>query len=246
MEILIADDETLARERLRRLLTEIPDCEVVGEAVNGDDALRKIEVLDPSLVFLDIRMPGSDGMSTARALSEMNDPPAVVFCTAYDEYALQAFDTLAVGYLLKPVQRDDLQKVVEKAKKLNKAQLHAARERQNGAEEERRQHISARSHRGMELIPLEKIFCFTADQKYVTVHHSDGETLIDETLKELEEEFDDYFVRVHRNALVSIQQIAAMERDASGSFYLRLKASEFKPQVSRRHLPGVRDLLDRI
>ncbi|MFT7559552.1 MAG: two-component system response regulator AlgR [Flavobacteriales bacterium] len=244
MQILIVDDESLARARLKRLLTCIEGCEVVGEAVDGVDALDKVEELDPTLVFMDIRMPGKDGLEAARNLAELSDPPAIVFCTAYDEYALEAFTTLAVGYLVKPVQLEDLQGVIAKAQKINKAQKSAlsSPEAKNNSKE--RKHISAKSRKGMELIELDGVYCFVADQKYVTIHHREGETLIDDTLKELESEFSEGFIRVHRNALVSIQQISAMEKTKAGHYELRLKDSDYRPSVSRRHLGGLRDLLN--
>ncbi len=241
MHILIVDDEELARARLLRLINQIPGCDVIGEAVSGEDALEKIQVLDPELVFLDVRMPGQDGISVAKTLADYTDPPAIVFCTAYDDYALEAFNTLAQGYIVKPVQLEQLIQVIEKTKKLTRVQRNLS-----SSSKEQRRHISAKTRRGVELIPLESVFCFLADQKYVTVMHQSGETLIDETLKELEAELNQRFVRVHRNSLVAIAEIVGLERDSAGHHCLRLKNSEYRPAVSRRHLASVRDLLSRL
>ncbi|VUD69139.1 Transcriptional regulatory protein YehT [Thalassocella blandensis] len=242
MHILVIDDENLARQRLIRLLNDIEGCEVIGEAASGDEALAAIELLDPDLLFLDISMPGKDGMATAREISEMSEPPAIIFCTAYDEYALQAFEVEAVGYIVKPVQKEQLAQALEKAKKLNKVQRSQL---ENGKPElgSARQNITAKSRKGVELIPLEDVYCFVADQKYVTVVHKNGETLIDETLKELETEFAEVFARVHRNALVSKQHILGIEKDKTGRYEIKLKDSEFRPMVSRRHLTEIKTLL---
>ncbi|WP_096086731.1 LytR/AlgR family response regulator transcription factor [Agaribacterium haliotis] len=242
MRIVIVDDEDLARLRLQRLLADIEGCEVVAEAANGQQALDCIEQVQPDLVMLDVRMPGLDGMSVAERLAEYDEPPAVVFCTAYDEYALEAFNTLAQGYIVKPVQKQQLEQVIAKSRRLTRPQ---SAQLQDGQGEIRR-HISAKTRKGMELIPIDSIYCFIADQKYVTVVHREGETLIDETLKELESEFSRLFARVHRNALVAQDKIEAMEKERSGQYCLKLSGTEFKPMVSRRHLPGVRALLERL
>lgn len=243
MHILIVDDEPLARVRLRRLIEAIPNYSVVGEASSGDEAIESTLRLDPDVVLTDIRMPGKDGLEAAKFISEMDDPPALIFCTAYDEYALKAFETLAAGYLLKPVKEDQLRAALEKVTRTTKAQKTAM---QQQTEEVGRKNIAAKTRRGTELIPIEEVHCFIADQKYVTVYHAGGETLIDDTLKELEEELAQRFVRIHRNALVQIKAIVGMEKNAEGQFAVRLKDSEFSPLVSRRHLAGVRDLLNRL
>lgn len=243
MQILIVDDEALARSRLQRLLLDIPSCQVCGEAENGEQALAKVQSLDPDLVLLDVRMPGKDGIAVAKALEAIEDPPAVIFCTAYDDYALAAFDTIAQGYLVKPVQLEQLEQVLEKCKKLTRVQsreLNASKQ----ASESNRRHISAKTRKGIELIAIENILCFIADHKYVTVLHREGETLIDETLKELEDEFADRFLRVHRNSLVAIDKIVGLTRDSGGQCSVQLSNTDFQPVVSRRHLAHVRETLE--
>ncbi len=238
-QVLVVDDELLARQRAVRMIERIDGYEVVGEAENGIEALKSIEALDPDIVLMDIRMPGEDGLGAARSIAELEEPPAVIFCTAYDEYALEAFDTLAVGYLLKPLRQDQLELALAKASRINKVQRAKLKE----PNPNQRKNIAAKTRRGVELVPIDDIFCFMADQKYVTIMHAGGDTLIDDTLKELEDEFDSGFVRVHRNALVAIKNIEKLERLPSGQYELKLKGTVFKPIVSRRHVAAVRELL---
>ena len=242
MRILVCDDEDLARERLVRLLRDVEDCEVVGEAENGREAIEKVEVLEPDLVLLDIRMPVMDGIACAEVLSRLDNPPAVIFITAFDEHALAAFQVEAVGYLLKPVRREQLNEALARAARLNRAQLQQIKEKVPASgQPDARQHIAARTHRGMELIPIGEIYYFLADQKYITVRHTKGEILIDETLKELEEEFGGRFLRVHRNALLAPQFLDGLETNTSGQTFVRFKGINEKLLVSRRHLSHLRE-----
>jgi two-component system, LytTR family, response regulator AlgR len=245
MDILIVDDELLARQRLSRMAEKIDAVDRILEAENAEQALQLISREDPDLVLLDIRMPGKDGLTLAHQVSLMEDPPAIVFCTAYDTHALDAFGTGAVGYLLKPVKAEQLIQVIEKAQKLNKIQRAAAMEKPQDTKNQRH-HINAKTHKGVQLIPLRDIRYFIADQKYVTVFHTQGEHLLDESLKDLQEEFGERFVRIHRNALVSRQHIEALERDVQGQFYIRLANMDHKPLVSRRHVSDIKDLLKTI
>jgi two-component system response regulator AlgR len=242
MKVLIVDDEPLARARLRRLLDGIADVQVVGEADNGERALAAAMHWQPQVVLMDIRMPGMDGLSAARELSQQPAPPAVVFCTAYDDYAVEAFDTNAIGYLLKPVKQDKLAQALAKAARLGHAQLAAL----PGIGAPARSHISAKSRRGVELVAMAEVRYFIADHKYVTVYHCDGELLIDDTLKELEDEFGARLLRVHRNALVVVEHIQGLERVELGQFRIKLGGLGHGPQVSRRHLPAVRRALEKL
>ncbi len=242
MRILLVDDENLARDRLRRMLEAEEAHDVVGEAANGAEAVKVCEAERPDLVLLDIRMPGMDGLETARHFLELEEPPAVIFCTAYEEHAIQAFDLQAVGYLLKPVRKENLFSALSKAMRLNRAQLAAL----NAADDSRRSHISARTHKGIELIPVDDIRYFQADQKYVTVRYSGGEIIVDETLRELETEFEDLFVRVHRNALVAKHHIEGLAKESHGQVAVRMRGLEEAISISRRHLPAVRKLVKRL
>ncbi len=249
MHVLIVDDEPLARKRLAKMVESIDGCVLVGEAENGQRAIEQINMCDPDIVLMDVSMPHTDGLEAAKIIAELADPPAVIFCTAYDEYALQAFDTLACGYLLKPVKQEQLVAAIAKAGKVTKAQksvIQAGDDEVEAETQEQRQHISAKTRRGIELIALDTVHCFVADHKYVTVIHSEGEMLIDDTLKELEVEFSTLLVRIHRNSLVVIQQVEAMERSSSGQFELRLRESNYRPVVSRRHVARIRDLLSKL
>jgi two-component system, LytTR family, response regulator AlgR len=244
MRILIVDDEQLARDRLARMVAALDGHEVVGQAAGGREALQQVMAADVDVVLLDIRMPGMDGLETARHLTALEAPPAVIFCTAYDEHAIQAFDLQAVGYLLKPVRLEQLAQALDKAQRVNRAQLAALGSSDAGQPGgARRSHISARTRRGLELIPVAEVRYFLADQKYVTVRSDRTEVIIDETLKELEDEFGELFVRVHRNALVAVAHIECLERQGPGQSRIRLRGVEQSLEVSRRHLASVRRLV---
>ncbi|WP_339898091.1 LytTR family DNA-binding domain-containing protein [uncultured Gilvimarinus sp.] len=240
LDVLIVDDEPLARARLGRMLEALPEYRVSAEAPDGESALAAVLEHDPDIVLMDIHMPGDDGLMAARAISELDDPPAIIFCTAYSEHALEAFATSAVGYLLKPVRREQLEAALGKVTQLNKMQRAAAQ----GASS--RTSITAKTHRGLERIALADIRYFLADQKYVTVYHTGGEHLLDATLKELEQEFAGHLVRVHRNALVSARHILALERCSEGGLQVRLADTEVAPLVSRRHASDVKALLKQL
>src|SRR5690606_26134481 len=187
MKILIVDDEPPARERLRRLLSEMEDCQVVGEAGAGEEALDRCGELQPDVVLLDVRMPGLTGIQVARHIDTLEDPPAVIFTTAYDQYAVEAFETEAVGYLLKPVRKEKLAHALRHASRISPSRLVKLAE--SARIEHRREQICARLGEQLRLIPVGDIYYFLADQKYVTVKHKSGESLIDESLKSLGEEF---------------------------------------------------------
>lgn len=247
LTLIICDDEPLARERLRRMVEKLPTIQIVAEAGNGRELLDAVAQHQPDVVMTDIRMPGMDGLEAAQHLAELGSPPAIVFCTAYDEYALQALQVQAIGYLVKPVRLDELSQVLAKATRVNRAQLSAVRERLGeqelpGTGLQGRQFISARSHRGIELVPVDQVRYFMADQKYVTVRYPEGEVIIDHTLKELEDEFGDRFLRVHRNALVAVAFIDGIEQ-GGGHTQLRIQGVSERVAVSRRHAAVVRKRL---
>ncbi len=242
MKILIVDDEQLARDRLVRMLSNLAGYEVVGQAGNGMQAIEVCEATQPDVVLLDIRMPGMDGLEAARHMAGMDTPPAVVFCTAYEEHAVEAFKVQAVGYLLKPVRRDDLVEVLNGATRTNKAQLAALA----ATEDAQRTHISARTRKGIELVPVEDVRYLQADQKYVTVRHAGGELLIDETLHELELEFSSRFIRVHRNALVATAYIEGLERNEEGHYQIRLQDVPNGIDISRRHVSAIRKYIRKL
>jgi two-component system response regulator AlgR len=184
-------------------------------------------------VLLDVRMPGISGLEVARHIDSLEDPPAVIFTTAYDQYAVDAFETEAVGYLLKPVRKEKLAHALRHAARLSPTRL--ARVAQSAGLEPRREQICARLGDQLRLIPVGDIYYFLADQKYITVRHKGGENLIDESLKSLAEEFSSDFVRIHRNALVAERQISAVERTEDGQYVVRIRDCGTVLQVSRRH-----------
>ena len=246
MNVLIVDDEPLARERLIRMVGELEGYRVLEpSASNGEEALALIDSLRPDVVLLDIRMPGLDGLQVAARLCERDAPPAVIFCTAHDEFALEAFDVSAVGYLVKPVRPEALAAALKKAERPNRVQLAAlTRPAMPGNGAGPRSHISARTRKGIELIPLEQVIFFIADHKYVTLRHEGGEVLLDEPLKALEDEFGERFVRIHRNALVARERIERLQRTPLGHFQLYLKGlGPDALTVSRRQVAGVRKLM---
>ncbi len=242
MKVLIVDDEQPARERLRQILNDEDGYDVIGEAGNGEEAIAMAAKLQPDVVLLDIRMPGLDGIETAHHLNKLEHSPAVVFTTAYDEYAVEAFDARAIGYVLKPVRRTRLTDALERASThaanilaavAVEAHMHSARK-----------HVCARVQDELKLIPIADVLCFRADQKYVTVDHDNGQNLIDDSLKSLAEEFSAEFVRIHRGVLVAVQRISRIEKTAEGKSCVVLRDSSQVDDkeliISRRHLAEVR------
>ena len=238
MKILIADDEQPARARLRSLVLECSGCEVVGEAANGREALLMCSSDAPDIVLLDIRMPAMDGLETAMHLTTLEHPPAVIFTTAYGDYALEAFETHAVDYLLKPIRRERLEQALAKACKLTRAQI--ARLDAGSGKPRARTHICVRWRGNLQLVPVADIRYFQADQKYVTVCFPGGQVLIEESLRALEQEFGEAFTRIHRNALVANAHLTGLVREPSGHFHVSLRGIAEQLEVSRRHAPALR------
>lgn len=242
MRVLVCDDEPLARLRLKRMLEKIAGVEWVGEAGNGQDLLDCLPVLKPQVVISDIRMPGVDGLAAAEHLARLAEPPVLVFCTAYDNHALDAFRVNAAQYLLKPVKQGDLEQTLERIRRLLPDTARETTSPDAGGPSPVRSTISARTHRGLEIIQVDDIRFFMADHKYVTVRTRQGEVLIDDALKDLEREFQAAFVRIHRNCLVSLRHIEALEQHQA-QVMVRLQDVTERLPVSRRLLPSLRRLL---
>lgn len=238
MKVLIVDDEAPARDRLRQLLEDSGDHEIVGEAAHGQEALDIAAKVAPEVVLLDIRMPGVDGIETAHHLNAFELPPAIVFTTAYDEYAIDAFEANAIGYVLKPVRRERLEQALLQAARLTSAALYDVG-KQSGISEQRR-HVCARIQGELKLIPIADVLYFIADQKYVSVVHARGRDLIDDPLKSLEEEFAVQFVRIHRSALVALGAVDGLKKDEEGRTQVMLRNSGDDLFVSRRHIANVK------
>jgi len=240
LSVLIVDDEQPARDRLRRLIEELPGWAVAADCATGADALPLVGKLRPAVALLDIRMPGMTGIELARHLGTLEQPPAIVFTTAYDEYALEAFESQAVGYLLKPVRRERLEEALKHASRLSAPQLRELATPQQPLAT--RRDVLARGER-LKLIPVKEIRYFRADQKYVTVRHAHGEDLIDESLRQLEDEFARDFVRIHRSLLVAVAHVASLERTADGGYELKLRGDGETLPVSRRQIADLRKRL---
>ncbi|MEM7083076.1 MAG: LytTR family DNA-binding domain-containing protein [Pseudomonadota bacterium] len=240
-KVIVVDDEAPARGRLKRLIEDFDHYTCVGEASHGLQALEQVEAHQPHIVLLDIRMPGMDGIEAARHLSELDEPPAVIFATAYNEYAVDAFDAQAIAYLMKPIRREKLARALSHATRLTTRQIDTLATEANTRAP--RTHLSARMGDRLRLIPWEDIHYFQADQKYVMVGLADEEILIDDSLKSLEEEFGDLVFRVHRNALVVVRYLRALEKQPDGS-QMALVGDARKPlAVSRRHVSSLRKLI---
>lgn len=239
MKLLIVDDEPLARQRLAALVAEVGGHVVAGEAANGREAVEQAEALGVDVVLLDIAMPVMDGLEAAHHLASLRSPPAVVFCTAFDQHALAAFEAAAVDYLVKPVRRERLVEALERARRHRAAQQLPVLP----GSERRRSHLSARLRGSLRLIPVDEIRYLQAEEKYVVVHHARGEDLIEESLKSLEAEFGDRFVRIHRNCLVASDEFAELRRAADGQVHAILRHDGVALEVSRRCLPALRERL---
>ena len=241
MRIVIADDEPPARARLKALIEELQAGEVVAEAGHGAAAIELAESRHADVVLMDIRMPGMDGLEAARHLSGMERPPTVIFTTAYDAYALAAFDASAVDYLLKPIRRERLAAALAKARSMTRAQAaDVSLVLGPGAA---RTHVSATLHGNLKLVPVAQVCFFRAEHKYVTARYAGGELVLDESLSALEEEFAGMFLRVHRNALVAVAHVRALERDAEGRHFVSCEGVSDGVEVSRRMLSQVRKAL---
>lgn len=241
MKVLIVDDEPLARMRLVNMIKDIDNWEVAGEASNGREAIEMSAENPADVVLLDIRMPIMDGMEAARHLTQMERPPAIIFTTAYSDHALEAFETHAVDYLVKPIRQDRLVDALQAATRLTRAQARELAVKDT--EHEARTHICARVRGNLKLVPLDDVYYFQAEQKYVTVRHKGGELLIEEPLKTLEDEFQSSFIRIHRNALVSLKYVAGMQKNSEGRHLVNFEGINDVLEISRRHVAGVRKVL---
>jgi two-component system response regulator AlgR len=230
MRILIADDEPLARARMTALLRDCEGAEVVASVGDGEAVLAACVEARVELLLLDIAMPGLDGIGVARRLAALPDPPQLVFCTAYDEHALAAYELRAADYLLKPVRIERLREALARAT--------ALRQRTRPTEA-----LNAQARGAPIRVPLAQILYLSADDKYVTVHRDEGEALTEQSLKAIEEAFPERFVRIHRACLIPGERLLGLQRDADGTLRALIAGSDARPEVSRRNLAAVRKLL---
>ncbi len=211
LTILIADDEAPARNRLRDLLSDIANVNIVAEAKNGKEAIDLAQQTKPDLMLLDIRMPLMDGIEAAQHAQKLETKPNIIFTTAFDAYAIKAFDLNAIDYLLKPIRLERLQAAIDKAHALKPIQIAALKPLQD-LQKRFRTHLSIHERGRVLLVPIETIIYLRAELKYITVRTAEREYLVEESLTNLEVEFDERFIRLHRNCLVSPNFIAGYEK----------------------------------
>jgi two-component system response regulator AlgR len=252
LRILIVDDEAPARARLRDLLADLSGdipTRIVGEAVDGVDALERLESVMADVALIDIRMPRLDGIELARHLARLPAPPAVIFVTAFDQYAVKAFELSAVDYLLKPVRAVRLAEALTKATRAPSSMAAVRQATEEIAPGGRRQ-LRCSERGKVLLVPVSEVIYFKAELKYVTARTPEREFLLEESLSQLETEFSERFLRIHRNCLVARAAVAGFEReyddpagDGEGHWVLILRGIDERLPVSRRQWPQVKALL---
>ena len=240
LSILIADDEAPARNRLRDLLRDIANVHIVAEAKNGKEAIDLALETKPDLLLLDIRMPVMDGIEAAQHAQKLEPKPHIIFTTAFDAYAIKAFDLNAIDYLLKPIRLERLQAAFDKAHALQPKQLASLKPFQKT-----RTHLSIHERGRVLLVPIETIIYLRAELKYITVRTNEREYLIEESLTHLEVEFGERFIRLHRNCLVAPSFIAGYEKRLNAEneqqWVALLKGSPETVAISRRQQHLVRE-----
>lgn len=246
LRVLIVDDEAPARARLRDVLGDICATQpnrVIGLAANGVEALRLLESEPADVVLADIRMPVMDGVELARHLRRLEHPPAMIFTTAYDQYAVQAFDLSAVDYLLKPVRAERLADALSKVRR----RAQPGEDVLAGLATEARQHFSVSERGRILLVPVADVLYLRAELKYVTARTVERDYLLDESLVQLEQEFATRFLRIHRNCLVAREGVAGVERageqEGEAHWDILLHGLAERLPVSRRQWPTVKQAL---
>jgi two-component system, LytTR family, response regulator AlgR len=237
LRVVIADDEAPARNRLRDLLEDCASSlplEVVAEAGNGRALLELLENTKADVVLLDIRMPEMDGVEVAQHLQKLPEPPGVIFTTAYDAYALKAFELHAVDYLLKPIRLRRLFEALSRVRTVAPVSVDVLQK----LTPEPRRHLSVQERGRVILVPVDKILYMRAELKYVTIRTAEREHLLEESLTRLEQEFSARFVRIHRSCLVARDYVEAFERqsegESEGQWVVKLRGLEDRLPVSRR------------
>jgi two-component system response regulator AlgR len=239
LRVIVVDDEPLARARLVSQLDDLAgtiDVEVVGQASNGEAALARVADTPADVVLLDIQMPGMDGLEVARHITALPEPPAIIFVTAYDEHAVQAFELRAIDYLLKPVRLDRLRDALSRVRPISR---EAARELAP-----RRTSFSVLERGRIWRVPLVDVLYLRAELRYVTARTREREYLLDESLVKLEEEFGRDFLRIHRNCLVARRHLVGFQRQGEGGEGHWLAVLRDWPErlpVSRRQAQVIRE-----
>ncbi len=249
LKIMLVDDEAPARKRLRELLSDCAaefNLEIVEESRNGIVALAALDKAKPDVILLDIRMPEMDGIEFAQHVQKLPEPPAIIFTTAYDNYAIQAFEVNAIDYLLKPIRVERLAAALKKAHALSAASLQALQNLSPRAPA----NLSVVERGKIQLIPINEIIYLKAELKYVTIKTSEREYLLEESLTRLEQEYALRFVRIHRNCLVAKEYIIGLEKVEGGTenaesqsgWVVLLKGLDEKLAISRRQLHLVKEI----
>lgn len=237
MKALIVDDERLARTELKRLLTPFKDIKIVGEAVNADDALEKIQELKPELIFLDIQMPGKTGFEM---LEQLDSVPIVIFVTAYDEYALKAFEYNALDYLLKPIEPKRLEETINKLIEKNRKTMVSELDKNILTEADQ---VFVKDGERCWFVKLEIVRLFESEGNYVRIYFNDNKPLILRTLNYLDERLDNkVFFRANRKHIVNLKWINSIEPWLNGGLLVKLKDGQ-KIEVSRRQAIKFKDML---
>ncbi len=243
VRFLIVDDEPLAVERLQLLLARMDGVAIAGTASEGAAALRLVEALTPDAVLLDIAMPGMDGIDVARALGKLPSPPVVIFATAFDTFAVAAFDVEAVDYVMKPVSAERLARAVERAR-----ERIAARAEESAPAASRSKHVEefwVSEARGLVRLSADEVDRITAERDYMRLHVGKRSWLINHTIGKLEEELDPAkFVRLHRSAMVRRDFVTGLRRDESGRWWARLADGD-EQKVGRLYLHNAKGLAGR-
>ena len=246
LRVLIVDDEAPARRRLRDLLDDCAGAmplAIVGEAANGREAMEILHAVASDLVLTDIHTPSMDGLELARHLLKLQQPPVVIFTTAFNEHALQAFDVNAIDYLMKPVRMQRLLAALQKVPRLKPVSVAKLDELPASA----RRFLSVTERSRVVLVPIDEIIYLKAELKYITIRTGQREFLLEESLTKLEEEFGPRFIRVHRNCLVARTAIRGFERTGGGEeeahWQVVLEGVVERLPVSRRQWPAVRELI---
>jgi two-component system, LytTR family, response regulator AlgR len=237
LAVFVVDDESPARQRIKELLSDCSaqlSLELTGEASNGRDALEQLAVLRADVVLVDIRMPQMDGIELAQHLNKLERPPVIIFTTAYDNYAIQAFEQHAIDYLLKPIRLGRLFEALSRAR----AAVPVKSELLQELTPEPRKNLSIQERGKVLLIPIERVLYLRAELKYITVRTLEREYLVEEPLGALEKEFAARFVRIHRNCLVAKEEIESFEKvgeeGADSHWTVKLKALDERLPISRR------------
>lgn len=244
LTVFVVDDEPLARNRIKELLADCAEqlpLEIIGEAGNGREALDKLAGVQADVVLIDIRMPQMDGIELAQHLNKLPKPPIVIFTTAYDAYAIKAFELHAIDYLLKPIRLGRLFDALSRSRTAVPLRTQVLQD----LIPEPRKHLSIHERGKILLIPVDDVLYLRAELKYITVRTAEREYLIEESLTALEKEFAARFVRIHRNCLIAKDAVECFERggdEGESGWMVKLKGLVELLAISRRQQHVVKEL----